>query len=87
MAQESAHLTQVASPENCCKRMTSGARCRESVVEYTIAGKQVVRSFHHLSSNKSVNEQAQRHEIKEALTAFNVQVEKTLSNQVCEVDC
>jgi len=27
--------------------------------------------------------QAERHQIKEALTGFNLQVEKTLSNTVC----
>ena len=43
-------------------------------------------SFDHLSGNKSGNKQGQRHQIKEALTAFNVEVEKTLSNQVCSLD-
>jgi hypothetical protein len=78
-AKESAHLTQVPPLK----------LLQFSVAEYALAvslpGRITYRNL--LSLVNILCKQAERHQIKEALTGFNLQVEKTLSNTVCILRC
>ncbi len=65
---------------------TATVFCRR---EYALAGSLPGRITYRnlLSLVNILCKQAERHQIKEALTGFNLQVEKTLSNTVCILRC